>query len=112
MVVVLGFNDRDRQIRSVVQDVVGPFRFPPLDGFAFNNDLSGSERNFLANLRLQVPPGPSDRRCDELCADVSLAECLFVDSHRGSFWNSDLRHSDEGLNMSKNGDALLNRLPF
>ena len=82
--VVFGFDDRDRKVRFVEEQVVGLFRFPALDGFASDNHSAFGEVGFFANLGHQVPfflALAEDGWRDELGADVGLAELFFV--HRG-----------------------------
>jgi hypothetical protein len=82
MIVVLCFDDGDGKIRSEVQNEVSPFRLAALDGLPVDNDLPGGEGDFFAHLRLQVPPGPGNRRRDGFYANVSFAERLLIERHR------------------------------
>ena len=76
VVVVLGLDQRDGDIRLVVEDVIGPL--------APYNDAALGEANLLADLRHLVPPGTAQSGGDELGADVAFAEASFVHSRQFS----------------------------
>jgi hypothetical protein len=82
VVVVLGLDDRDREIGLVEEDVVRPLGRTPADQLATHDHPAVGEAHLLAYLRHHVPLRPLDGRRDELRADVTLGERLLV--HPGS----------------------------
>ena len=78
MVVVLGLDNRQGEVRFVVEDVVRKLRFAASHELAANDDPPLCQVNVLADLDLHVPPRLGNGRGDELRADVSLGEGLFV----------------------------------
>jgi hypothetical protein len=77
-VVVLRLEHRQRDVRLVVEDVVGALRFSPRDELAANDDASLCKTDFLAKLSDLIPAGLPERGRDELGADIPLAELLLV----------------------------------
>ena len=80
VVVVLRFDDGDRDARLVVEKVVGLLRFAALDRLAANDDTTLREVDFLAKLGHHVPLAVRGDECggDELGADVRFGELLLV----------------------------------
>lgn len=72
MLVILGLDDGDRDIRFVVKDVVGPLALATGGEIALHIDTAIGEADFLADLLLHVPTGLLQRRRDELGADVTF----------------------------------------
>ena len=83
VVVVLGFDQGDRNVRLVLEDVVGPLARAPANQVAAHDDAAPGEAHLLADLRHLVPPGPAQGGRDELGADVAFGEVLLV--HRDQF---------------------------
>ena len=78
VVVVLGLDDGDGDVRLVVEDVVGALRLAARDELAADDDAALGEADLLADLRHLVPARALDGGRDELGADVALAEVLLV----------------------------------
>ena len=78
VVVVLGLDQGDGDVRLVVEDVVGALGLAARDQLAANNDPAFGKADLLANLRLNVPARLHDGRGDELRADVAFAEVFLV----------------------------------
>ncbi|MCU0684831.1 MAG: hypothetical protein MUF34_21735 [Polyangiaceae bacterium] len=78
MLVVFGLDDRDRQVRPVVEHVVGAAPPRSRAGFAPRQHPPSGKLDLFANLGLHVPACSHECGRDELRADVSLRECLFV----------------------------------
>jgi hypothetical protein len=78
VVVVLGLDQGDGNVRLVIEDVIGPLGLAAGDELAAHDDPALGEADFLADLREQVPAGRLDGGGDELRADVALAEVFFV----------------------------------
>ena len=91
MVVVLGFDDGEREVRLEVENVVGPLLLSPLDRSTLDDHPAGSDRLLLAELRLHVPPGIHDGRRDELRADIALAQSFLVEGLHGPFRTAEFR---------------------
>ena len=89
VVVVLGLDDGERDVRLVEEDVVGLLGLAALDGLAADDDAALGEVDLLADLGHQVPlvaVWPDDRGRDELGADVRFGELLLVHAIRA--WSS------------------------
>ena len=78
VLVVLGFDHCNGNVRAVVQDVVSKLRFAATDRAATNHEATCREVKFFTKLRHRVPPGLRNRQSDELCSDVLLRERLLV----------------------------------
>ena len=78
VVVVLGLDDSDGDVRLVIQNVVGTFLFPTRMDFPTDVNAPIREAHLLANLRINVPASRHEARRDELGYDVALAECFLV----------------------------------
>ena len=78
VVVVLGFDERDGDVRLVIEDVVGALGLAAGDQLAADDDAAFGEADLPANLRGFVPPGLYDGGGDVLGADVGFAERLLV----------------------------------
>ena len=87
VVVVLGFDDGDRDVRLVEEDVVGLLRFAAFDRLAANDDAALGEVDLLPDLGHHVPLAAvraDERGRDELGADVRFGEFLLVHPARSS----------------------------
>ena len=62
VVVVLGLDQRDRDVRLVVEDVVGPLGLAAGDQLAAHDDAALGEADLLADLRGFIPAGLDARR--------------------------------------------------
>ena len=78
IVVVLGFNEGDGDVGLDVEDVVGALALAARDQPAADDDAALRERDLLADLRLEVPPGLQDGGRDELRAHLALVQVLLV----------------------------------
>ena len=72
--VVLGLDDRDRDVGLVVEDEVRLLALAARDELPTHDDPSGGEVNFLANLQQLVPACLFYGGQDELRADVAFCE--------------------------------------
>lgn len=78
MVVVFGFYNCDRDIRFVIEDIIGTLVLVPHHRFTPNDDAALGKGDFFANLGLQIPSRLNEGRRDELGADVPFAEGITV----------------------------------
>ena len=78
VVVVLGLHHRQRKVRLVEQEVVGPLPLPAHGQLAPNDDPAGREAVFAADLRVGVPSGAGDGRGDVVVADPGFVQGLLV----------------------------------
>lgn len=81
VVVVLGFENGEREVRFIGEEVVGFFRFTAFHRLSPHDDAALSEIRFFADLSHHIPLGvvrTHQRGRDELGADVSLGERFFV----------------------------------
>jgi hypothetical protein len=74
---VFGLDQGNRNVRPVIEDVVGTLGFATGMQLAPDDDAALGEGDFLTNLRVQIPAGSGERRSDELGADVAFGEGLF-----------------------------------
>ena len=81
VVVVLGLDDRNRNVGPVIEDIVGPFALAPADQLAAHDDPAFCEANLFTDLTELIPSSLPEGRCDELGAYVPFAEAFLV--HRG-----------------------------
>lgn len=70
MFVVLRFYDNDGDVGLVGENVVCSQSFSTGIEVASDSDSSGSERDFLSDLLMDVPSSFLDGWSDELCTDV------------------------------------------
>jgi hypothetical protein len=75
-VVVFGFDDGDRQVGFVEEDVVGAFLFASADQFATHDHSSGGELDFFADLGVEVPAGGCEGGGDVFGADRGVCFCF------------------------------------
>jgi hypothetical protein len=73
MGIVLGLDQRQRDVGLVIEDIISPLGLAPRDQLAAHDDAALSEAHLLANLQHLVPPRLAERRRDELGADVAFA---------------------------------------
>jgi sporulation protein YlmC with PRC-barrel domain len=78
MVVVLRLDERDGDIRLVVENKVGLLGLAARDQFAANDDPALGEMNLLANLQHLVPSRELQGGQDELRADVAFGEASLI----------------------------------
>jgi hypothetical protein len=76
--VFLGLDDGDRDVRLVVQDVVGALLLAACMQLATNDDTALGEADFLANLGVEIPASCCDGWCNELGADVTFGEFFYL----------------------------------
>ena len=74
VVVVLGLDERDRDVGLVVEDVVGALGLAARDQLAANDDAALGEADLLADLQHLIPARLLHGGRDELGADVAFAE--------------------------------------
>ena len=77
-VVILGFDNRQRDVRLVIEQEVNSLPFTALDLFASGDDSAIGEEILFAHLRHQVPPGPFQSGHDELGADISFGHRFLI----------------------------------
>jgi len=78
VLVVLGFNDRYGLVLLVAQHIIGAALLATCMEFTPYYDATSRERDFLANLGLDIPPGLLNGRRDVLGADIPFTELFFV----------------------------------
>ena len=78
VVVVLGLHHRQRKVRPVEQEVVGPLPLPAHGHLAPDHDPAGREAVLAADLRMGVPSRAGDRRGDVAVADPGFVQGLLV----------------------------------
>ena len=78
VVVVLGLDQRERDVRLVVEDVVGALGLAAGDQLAADDDAALGEADLLADLRHLIPARLAHGGRDELGADVAFAEGFLV----------------------------------
>jgi hypothetical protein len=78
VVVVLCLDDGNRDIRLVIEDVIGALRLATGDKLAAHDDAAFGESDLLANLHHPIPARALDCGADELGTDVALAEVFLV----------------------------------
>ena len=78
VVVVLGLDDGDRDVRLVIKDIIGALGLPAGDEFPADNDAPFSKSDFLADLHHPVPARALDGGTDEFGADVAFAQILLI----------------------------------
>ena len=76
--IVLGLDQRQRNVRLVIEDIVGPLGLAASDQLAAHDDPALGEADLLADLQHLVPPGLAQGGRDELGADVALAKGALV----------------------------------
>ena len=76
--IVLGLDDRDGNVRLVVEDVVGALGLSARDQLAAHDDAALGEAHLLADLQHLVPPHSAQGGGDELGADIPFGEALLV----------------------------------
>ena len=76
--VVLCLNNRNGNVRLVVEDVIGPFPTAPSMEFPSDIDATVREFYFSTNLKILIPTGRNDSRGNELRANIALSEGFFV----------------------------------
>ncbi len=82
VIVVLGLDQRDRDVRLVVENEVGLLRLAARHQLAAHDDPALGEIDLLPNLQHFVPAGALDGRQDELRADIAFGEASFIhDGH-------------------------------
>ncbi len=74
---VFGFDQGERNVGAIAEQIVGTFRFATRVQLATDNDAALGEGHLFPNLGLQVPTSLGDGGCDELSANVSFGEGLF-----------------------------------
>ena len=78
MVVVLRFDKCDRDVRLVVEDVVGEFCLTAGDQLSADNNPAFGKKDLLANLRQNIPARILHGRREELGADVAFGEAFLI----------------------------------
>ena len=86
VVIILGFNEGEGDIRLVIEDIVGALGLAASDQLAADDDASLGEADFLANLQHFIPAGLLDCRGDELGANSAFAEGLLVHAQTSFNW--------------------------
>ncbi|MNN41588.1 hypothetical protein D3C81_1557160 [compost metagenome] len=74
VLVVLGLDNRQRQVGLVIQDVVGAARLASAVQLATDDDAPLGKADFLTDLLVQIPARRGDGRCDVFAADVTLSQ--------------------------------------
>ena len=78
--VVLGFDDGNRDIGLVVQNVIGALGLTARVQLAAHDDTPFGEGDFFADLGVQIPTGLNDGWCDVFAANISLGQVLLIQS--------------------------------
>jgi hypothetical protein len=78
MGVVLRLDERDRDVRLVVEDEVRLLGLAVRHQLAANDDAALGEIDLLAYLHHLVPAGPLDGGQDELRADIALGQSQLI----------------------------------
>lgn len=85
VLVVLGLDDRNRNVRLVIENVIGAFGLAASVQLATDDDATFGEGDLFADLGVQVPAGSDDGWCDVFAANVALCQLLLIQD--GSlFW--------------------------
>lgn len=79
VVVVLGLDQPQRDVRLVVENAVGPLGLAAGDQFAADDNAALGEIDLFADLRHGIPAGVDHGGGDEFGADVAFTERFFVD---------------------------------
>ena len=74
----LGLDQPQRNVRLLVEDVVGPLCMTPTDELAAHDDVALAEAHLLADLQHLFPPGLAQRGRDELRAHLAFGEASLV----------------------------------
>src|ERR1043166_5716083 len=77
-IVVFGLDDRDWDVRLVVENIIGPFCFPTCYELASHDDPTFGEADLFSDLVHLIPAGLTESGRYELRADVALAEILLI----------------------------------
>jgi len=78
VVVVLGFDDGDRDVWFVIKDIIGALGLPAGNEFSADDDAPFGKSDFLADLHHPVPARALDGGTDEFGADVAFAQVSLV----------------------------------
>ena len=86
MRVVLSFDEGQRDIWLVIEDIVSALGLPAADQLAAHNDATLGEADFLTDLQHLVPARFAQGRRDELSADIAFGEGALVHGFVGLAW--------------------------
>src|SRR3990172_11532941 len=78
MIVVLCFNNSDRNIRLKVENKISTLSFAPGGFVAFYKNSTVSKKDLFPDLLLNIPSGLYQRRQDELRAYISFRQIFFI----------------------------------
>jgi hypothetical protein len=79
VVVVLGLDDRNRNVGFVIKDVIGALGLPASNQFSADDDAAFGKSDLLAHLHHPVPARALYGGAYELGADVAFAKIFLVD---------------------------------
>ena len=85
MIVVLGFDQGDRDVVLVVENVIGALGFAARDELATNDDAALGEADLFPDLCELIPARPLQCGRDELTANVAFAHRAFINHHAFPF---------------------------
>jgi hypothetical protein len=80
---VLGFDQRERNVGLEIEDIIGAFGLAAADQPSADDDAALGEADLFADLLHLVPTGPPQSGRDELGADVAFAEASIVHAPPG-----------------------------
>src|SRR3989344_8533810 len=77
VLVVLGFNNCERQGTAVIQNKISALFLSAKNSFAAHDNPAGGKTILFANLLLQIPAGIRKRRENEFGANILLGKFFF-----------------------------------
>src|SRR4051812_14997820 len=83
-VVVLGLDDGERDLRFVIENIVGALRLAARHHLAAYDDAAVREGDLFAELRDLVRPGLTEGGSDEFGTDIPLAQLFLI--HPARLW--------------------------
>lgn len=83
MVVILCLNHGNRDVRFVVEDVVGPLPLAACVKPSPDIDPTIRKIDLTADLKILIPASGNDVRSDKLRTDVAFGKVLFVHAENG-----------------------------
>lgn len=72
MVIILGLNNGDGDVRLIIQNIINTFGSAPGDGITTDIDAAIGQGNFFQKLGLGIPSGSFQSRCNEFGANIAF----------------------------------------